>query len=52
MINVNTDKAYNKYTAVVNVATQLRAEIKELWNDVVIRAVLKRRRIRLDSSAE
>ena len=41
-----------KLAAVVNVVIQLRTEIKELWRDAVVRTVLKRRRVKLDSSAE
>ncbi|EKM56671.1 uncharacterized protein PHACADRAFT_253926 [Phanerochaete carnosa HHB-10118-sp] len=52
MINVAADKCFYKYMAVVNVVIQLRAEIKQLWNDVIVRAVLKRRRVKMDSSAE
>ncbi|GJE86339.1 G-alpha-domain-containing protein [Phanerochaete sordida] len=52
MLNVRADRNYSKYMSVLNVVSQLRMEIKELWNDAVVRAVLKRRRVALDSCEE
>ena len=42
----------SKLTAVRNVVLQLRTEIRELWGDQTVKSVLRRRRVKLDSSAE